>query len=119
VAAESWPLVLGWLVAALLPHIQHPVLLLAREQGTGKSTAAHMLVQLVDPSSALLRSPPREPESSAIQAAGSYVVAVDNVSTIAPWWSDALCRAVTGDGWIRRRLYTDSWLCWPFAASSS
>ena len=41
-------------------------------------------------------------------AAGSWLVAIDNISSISGWWSDALCRAVTGDGWIRRKLYTDS-----------
>ena len=34
-------------------------------------------------------------------------MAVDNVSTIPDWWSDSLCKAVTGDGWLRRKLYTD------------
>jgi hypothetical protein len=32
---------------------------------------------------------------------------IDNVSTIPEWWSDALCKAVTGDGWVRRTLYSD------------
>src|SRR6185295_18108145 len=28
-------------------------------------------------------------------------------SIIPDWWSDSLCKAVTGDGWLRRKLYTD------------
>jgi hypothetical protein len=36
------------------------------------------------------------------------VVGVDNVSTIPAWWSDSICKAVTGDGLVRRKLYTDS-----------
>lgn len=36
------------------------------------------------------------------------MVALDNVSLIEPWLSDALCRAVTGDGLVRRALYTNS-----------
>jgi len=104
---DTWPLVRGWLVAALLPLMPHPILLLGGEQGTGKSTAARMLVNLIDPSPAPLRSEPRDPEAWALAAAGSWAVAVDNVSRIPGWWSDALCRAVSGDGWVRRRLYTD------------
>ncbi|MFH0983723.1 MAG: hypothetical protein V2A79_19585 [Planctomycetota bacterium] len=104
---DSWPLVVGWLVAALLPGIPHPVLLLGGQQGAGKSTAARLLVELFDPSPALLRSQPREPEAWALAAAGSWCVCIDNVGGISGWWSDALCRCVTGDGWIRRRLYTD------------
>jgi hypothetical protein len=33
---------------------------------------------------------------------------LDNVSDIQPWLSDAMRRAVTGDGLLRRQLYTDS-----------
>src|ERR1019366_6009239 len=40
-------------------------------------------------------------------AAGSWLVALDNLSEIQPWLSDSLCRAVTGDGDVRRKLYTD------------
>ena len=41
-------------------------------------------------------------------ASGSWAVVIDNVSRISGWWSDALCKAVTGDGWVQRKLYTDS-----------
>jgi hypothetical protein len=34
-------------------------------------------------------------------------VCLDNVSEIKPWLSDALCRAVTGEGYVARALYTD------------
>jgi hypothetical protein len=32
---------------------------------------------------------------------------LDNVSAIPGWFSDALCRAATGDGWVDRTLFTD------------
>jgi hypothetical protein len=108
VTDDAWPLVVGWLVASMLPDIPHPVLMLGGEQGTGKSTAARLIVGLVDPSPALLRSEPRDPEAWAMTAAGSWCVVIDNVSRIPSWWSDAICKAVTGDGWVRRKLYTDS-----------
>lgn len=66
------------------------------------------MVGLVDPSPALLRSEPRDPEAWAMTAAGSWCVVIDNVSRIPGWWSDAICKAVTGDGWVKRKLYTDS-----------
>jgi hypothetical protein len=107
VSDETWPLVLGWLAAAFIPDIPHAILMLGGIQGTGKSTVARMLVGIFDPSPAMLRSPPKEPEQWAIAAAGSWGIVIDNVSTVPVWWSDALCKAVTGDGWIRRKLYTD------------
>ena len=35
-------------------------------------------------------------------------MALDNLSHIADWFSDALCRAATGDGNVKRQLYTDN-----------
>jgi hypothetical protein len=108
VVPESRPVLLAWLVAALLPEIPHPVAALVGEQGTGKTTASRMLAGLLDPSPAQLRKPPRDVEGWTTAAAGSWVVGVDNLSTIPTWWSDSLCRAVTGDGDVRRRLYSDA-----------
>ena len=62
---------------------------------------------LLDPSPVPVRKPPRDMESWVTMAAGSWVVALDNLSDIPPWLSDSLCRASTGDGDVRRRLYTD------------
>lgn len=105
---RDWHLLVGFLVASLIPGIPHPVLALFGEQGTGKSTAGRLIGQVVDPSSAPLRTSPRNEEAWAVQAAGSWVVVLDNVSSVQPWLSDALCRAVTGDGYVRRTLYSNS-----------
>lgn len=107
VREDYLPLVKGILVASLIPDIPHPVVLLNGEQGTGKTTFATFVTGLFDPSPAPVRSPPRDPEQWAVAAAGSYAVVLDNISSIPPWLSDALCKACTGDGWLRRRLYTD------------
>jgi hypothetical protein len=102
------PLLAAWLVAALDPAMPHPALGLFGEQGSGKSTAAKLLVSVVDPSPVPARKPPRDAESWVTAAAGSWVVGLDNLSDLADWLSDSICRAVTGDGDVRRRLYTDA-----------
>ena len=81
--------------------------MLGGEAGTGKTTFARMLIGLFDPSSAPTRSQPDDVERWILAANGSWGVAIDNVSHIPEWWSDSLCKAVTDDGWVRRRLYTD------------
>jgi hypothetical protein len=101
------PLVAAVLVAELMPRLPHPVVLLTGEQGTGKTTATARLASIIDPSPAQVRKQPRDVESWTTAAAGSWVVALDNLSSIPDWLSDALCRASTGDGDVRRRLYTD------------
>lgn len=108
VSDDTWPVLVGWLVAGLDPDIPHPVMPLTGPQGAGKSTTARRLVDLLDPGPAPLRTSPRSVEDWAVAAAGSWFVALDNVSTIPEWLSDALCRAVTGDGMVRRALYTDN-----------
>jgi len=108
VAPDDHPLVLGWLLAALLtPDLPCPVLALTGEQGTGKTTATKRTAALVDPTHPQVRRSPKDGEAWVSAATGSRLVALDNVSTIPDWFSDALCRAVTGDGDVRRRLYSD------------
>ena len=106
VARSDQPLVAAWLAAAFFPDIPHPVLGIFGEQGRGKTTAAKVLAMLLDPGPVPVRKPPRDAEAWATAAAGSWLVAIDNLSDIQPWLSDSLCRAVTGDGDVRRKLYT-------------
>ena len=106
---DDRPLVLAWLVQALIQaDVPHPVLELLAEHGAIKSTSARCLAQLIDPSPAPLRKAPRDAEGWVTAANASWVVALDNISGEIPLWlSDCLCRAVTGDGDVRRALYTD------------
>ncbi|MCX4682632.1 ATP-binding protein [Streptomyces sp. NBC_01433] len=108
VTDQSWPLLVSWLVAGLVPGIPHPLLFLSGEQGTAKSTATKMLVQLLDPSAAPARSTPKDPDDWSTAAVGSWVVGLDNLSRIPEWLSDAMCRAATGDANVKRTLYSDS-----------
>jgi len=110
VPSHARPLIIAWLVAALIADIPHPVLALHGEQGTGKSTASTIVAQLIDPSGAQVRKPPRDVDAWVMMAQGSWVPAIDNVSHIPDWLSDTLCRAVTGDGDVRRTLYGDKGL---------
>lgn len=105
---QDRPLVVAWIMAALLrPNIPHPVAALFGEQGSGKSTATRRLAALIDPSHVPTRRPPTRQDEWPATLASSYGVAIDNLSGIPAWLSDALCRAVTGDGDVRRKLYTD------------
>jgi hypothetical protein len=110
VAAEDRPVVLAVMVAALVQtDVSHPILLLLAEQGSAKSSATRALVDCIDPSPVPLRQPPRDADGWTVAAAASWVVALDNLSGDIPGWlSDSLCRASTGDGSVKRALYTDS-----------
>src|SRR4029453_9878290 len=104
---ERFRLVVAWLVSTLVSDIPHPILALTGEQGTAKSTAPRLVVSLIDPSPAPLRPATNEMRSWAAAASASWIVALDNVSAIPAWFSDTLCKAVTGDGIVERALFTD------------
>jgi hypothetical protein len=111
IAKVDRPLVLAVLIAAIAtPNVAHAVLSLFGEQGTGKSTATKRLVQIVDPSPVPARKPPRDAEQWVTACQGSWVVGLDNLSTVPDWLSDSICRAATGEGDVRRALYTDGGL---------
>jgi len=107
VRREDRPLVLAWLLAALRPTGPYPVLVLHGEQGSAKSTTGRALRDLVDPNRASLRAAPRDEHDLVIAAANAWVVALDNLSRVQPWLSDALCRLATGGGFATRELYTN------------
>lgn len=107
VAVDDQPVALAYEIAALL-GVPVPILLFRGPAGSAKTTGAKSLARTIDPSPAPVRSAPRDPESWAVTAGRSYVVVLDNLTTISDWLSDALCRAVTGEGFLRRALYTDA-----------
>ncbi len=104
---DSWALLVGWIVAGFIPEIEHPVLLVGGAQGTGKTTAARLACGVFNPSGAPVQSQPRDEERWATILANTWSIVVDNISKIPPWWSDALCRAVTGDGFSKRSHYVE------------
>jgi hypothetical protein len=110
VEEEDRPVVLAWLVSALVqPDVPHPILVLLAEQGATKSSTTKKLVDLIDPSPVPLRQASRDAGAWVTGASASWVVALDNLSGTPPMWlSDSLCRAATGDGDVKRALYTDN-----------
>ncbi|MFC4910900.1 ATP-binding protein [Actinomadura gamaensis] len=104
---DAFHLLVAWLVAAFIPDLPHPILTFRGEQGTGKSKSAQMVIGIIDPSGAPKRTAPRDLKSWATQAFNSWALCLDNISFIPDWLSDALCRAVTGDGMVDRALYSD------------
>jgi hypothetical protein len=63
---------------------------------------------VLDPSPAPLRTTPRSLGDWIVQTCASWTMTFDNVSTLAPWLCDLLCRAVTGGTIVRcSRHYDD------------
>jgi hypothetical protein len=100
-------LLLAFLLGAFQLFGPFPLLNVSGEQGSAKSTATRLLKALIDPSAPLLRSLPRNEHELLLAAQNNLVLAIDNVSRLQPWMSDALCRLSTGGGIGVRKLYSD------------
>ena len=76
-------------------------------QGAAKTTLMEFKKMLIDPCIAKTFSFPRDVNELNQQLSHNYVAYYDNISEMRDWVSDELCRAVSGSGSSRRRLYTD------------
>jgi DNA polymerase-1 len=91
----------------LIPDIPHAGIHTYGGQGAGKSFVLWAVRQLTDPSFVPLLSLPDSKSELAQQLAHHYAPFYDNLSVLHTWISEALCRAVTGDGFTKREFYTD------------
>jgi hypothetical protein len=105
VTDTDWVLLVSWLVTAYRPGFPFPVLVIHGEQGSAKSTLSKMLRELIDPNKAALRSEQRDERDLMLAATNSWIVALDNLSRLPVWLSDALCRLSTGGAFATRTLY--------------
>ena len=104
---DDFQLLVAWLVGALRPSGPYPLLLINGQQGSSKSTVSRFLRELIDPNRSPIRSQPRDERDLMVSAVNNRVLVYDNVSGVAPWLSDALCRLATGGGYATRELHSD------------
>lgn len=104
---DDWPVYVGFIIMCFHPTGPFPILSLTGEQGSAKSTSEKMIKFLTDPSTAPLRSLPKEIRDLAITSMHTRVLAYDNLSDIHKCMSDALCRQATGGGFATRTLFSD------------
>jgi 5S rRNA maturation endonuclease (ribonuclease M5) len=104
---DQFVLLVAWCVCALRGLGPYPILTFEAEHGAGKSTASRFVRSLIDPNTAPIRTAPREERDLAVTSRASHVIALDNLSGVHTWLSDALCRIATGAGLAIRALYSD------------
>ncbi len=110
---DDFKLIIGWLIAALWGKATaFPVLALGGEQGSGKSTMARLLRALVDPSAVAALAIPKDERDFFTMAMSGHALSFDNVSKVAPWFSDSVCRLSTGAGFLTRKLHSDAEPLW-------
>ena len=96
-----------YIICILFPTIPKAISMTRGEQGTAKTTGQGLIKMLIDPCTAKLLGIP-ESRNELIQILShNYIAYFDNVSFLKDWIVDELCRAVTGSGNQKRRLFTD------------
>lgn len=108
IAAADRKLLVAVVLSWLWPDIDHPVAFLWGPEGSGKSTVTRMLRGLVDPSVVSTRRVPAKDDDWEVTIAGQWVVAINNMSHLPDWLSDAICTAVDGTaGDVKRKKFSD------------
>jgi hypothetical protein len=96
-----------YIVSLFIPDIQHVILQTCGEKGGAKSMLEVLIKELVDPSKPKLLSVHKDRMEFIQQVAQNHVAFYDNLKYPPRWLSDEACRAVTGSGSSKRKLYTD------------
>jgi len=100
-------LLLVYIVSCFIPEYPHVILIVSGEKGSAKSTLLRIIRRLVDPAKPLLLGLPEKLDDLPQQLDQNYYAPYDNVRDFSGKVSDRLCRASTGDGDTKRKLFTD------------
>jgi hypothetical protein len=105
--AEYQILLECYIICAFIAGFPKAVKMPSGTQGAAKTTLVESVKMVIDPCIAKSFSFPRDINELNQQLSHNYVTYYDNISEMKDWISDELCRAVSGSGSSRRRLYTD------------
>jgi hypothetical protein len=95
-------------ISMFLADVPVPIMVPKGEQGSLKTTITKAIKRTVDPSGEEVSSIPTSRDDLVLLLNNRFMPNFDNVSFITPQNSDILCRAVTGEGLSKRKLYSDS-----------
>lgn len=96
-----------YIICLFVPEISKAVLMPHGPQGSAKTTLLNSVKTIVDPSVIKTLSIPGNVNELIQQLSHNYVAIYDNISVLPNWASDQFCRAVTGSGSSKRKLFTD------------
>jgi hypothetical protein len=104
---EQRKLLLVWTATCFMPDFPHPIINFYGPQGSSKTVLARMLKTIIDPS--LLETVSLSVNTiDLIQKLNHHLfIFFDNLQKLPVWISDELCRAVTGGGFSKRKLFSD------------
>ncbi|PWU81183.1 MAG: hypothetical protein DLM72_08300 [Candidatus Nitrosopolaris wilkensis] len=96
-----------WIISVFIPEFPHTIDIHLGEKGSLKSTLCRYKKRLIDPDKIELLTIPKDKSEFVQQLYHNYLAIYENVRHIPPWFSDEVCRAITGAGTSKRGLYTN------------
>ena len=96
-----------YIITLFIPDIPHAISQIHGEKGSAKSTLQTLIKLLVDPAKPKLLTVYNDQKEFIQQLAHNYVAFYDNLKYTPRWLSDEACKAVTGVGSTKRKLYSD------------
>jgi hypothetical protein len=100
------------IISFFLEGYPMPIMAITGEQGSIKSTITQSIKRIVDPSGDKFEDNtnkmPEETDDLNLAIYSNYCSAFDNISSFSHETSDDLCRAVTGQLYTKRELYTNT-----------
>jgi len=103
----DWKVLKPVLPTMFVLDFPHFILAFFGPHGSTKSVIQRMIRSLIDPSAVELMAPPKSPDDAIVTLNANYVSFFDNLKEVKDWLGDILCRASTGEGYMKRELYTD------------
>ncbi len=100
-------LLLIYIISCFVPDISHPVDLMSGPPGSGKSMTMEFTGDIINPSHTPRLKMPKGDKEIVQVFDHHYATHFDNLDVLPNWFSDIVCRAVTGEGSEYRSLYSD------------
>jgi len=100
-------LLLACLCCIPLSNIQRPIINLEGPPDSGKTTTGQILKRVFDPCVVDKTTLGSNLDNMILSMVHDAVPLIDNISSIPQSISDTFCKAITGDGYKKRRHYTD------------
>ena len=107
VSDDQQLLLLVWLVTSFIPDFPHPILNVYGSQGSAKSVLCKLLKCTVDPSLITTASFQKDVREFVQLLSHHWCIFFDNLSYLSNDSSDCLCKAVSGEGFSKRKLHSD------------
>lgn len=103
-------LIMGVLVSSFIEDIDHPLVNISGDQGSGKTECACHIATIIDPGfdgiGDLAIEPPKKSDKMGLQMAGHAAIVYDNIQNFSQSQSDTTAVAATGGSILIRELYT-------------